>query len=270
MTILRSEVDLGISGRVALVGGGSSGLGRAIADRLAAEGCRLAIWSRGIDALEQTAAELETRYGGKVTVIAADATHPSASDDVAAGVLDAFGSVDILVLNSGGPPPVDPTDTSVEGWSTALQLLVLTPIRLATLLLPGMRERRWGRITALLSSGVRQPIPELVYSNAGRGALMAWLKTTARAIAAEGVTANGVMPGRIETPRIDFLDRDRARRTGETVETVRAQQIATIPAARYGRPDELASLVAYLCSEPAGYQTGTFTAVDGGLISGLP
>jgi 3-oxoacyl-[acyl-carrier protein] reductase len=262
-------VDLGLTGRAALVGGASSGLGRASAQRLAAEGCRLAIWSRGSEGLDRVAVELR-EHGAEVHVIVADATEPGAAETVAAAARAALGQVDVLVLNAGGPPTVDPTATEPAGWDRALQLLAVTPIQLATLLLPGMRERRWGRIVAILSSGVRQPILDLVYSNAGRSALMAWLKTTAGAVARDGVTINGVLPGRLETPRIASLDAGRAEKTGLTPEAVRAEHLASIPAGRYGRPDELANLVAYLCSEPASYQTGTFTAVDGGLIAGLP
>lgn len=263
-------MDLGLNGRTALVGGASSGLGRASAEWLASEGCRLAIWARGGEALERVAADLRSRYETEVSVIAADAADPEAAPRVAEAALAVLGRVDVLVLNAGGPPPVDPTATDRAGWNRAFQLLAITPIELATLLLPGMRERRWGRIVAILSSGVRQPIPELVYSNAGRSALTAWMKTAARAVASEGVTINGVLPGRIQTPRIESLDRARAERVGEPIERIRSESIASIPAGRYGRPEELGSLVAYLCSEQAGYQTGTFTAVDGGLINALP
>jgi 3-oxoacyl-[acyl-carrier protein] reductase len=263
-------MDLGLAGKGALVGGGSSGLGRATAEALASEGCRLAIWSRGGKALDAAAAEIRAQHGVEVTAIAADASDPGAARTVGGAARQALGAVDIVVLNAGGPPPVDPTATDADGWARAFQLLATTPIELATLLLPEMRERRWGRIVAILSSGVRQPIPDLVYSNAGRGALMAWLKTTARAVASEGVTINGILPGRLATPRIAQLDGGRAAKTGRSVDEVRAAHLATIPAGRYGRPEELASLVAYLCSEAAGYQTGTFSAVDGGLIAGLP
>jgi 3-oxoacyl-[acyl-carrier protein] reductase len=132
-----------------------------------------------------------------------------------------------------------------------------------------MRERGWGRVVAILSSGIRQPIPDLVYSNAGRSALAAWLKTTARAVAADGVTVNGVMPGRIATPRIHELDSGRAEREGRTEDAVREGHIATIPAGRYGRPEELGTLVAFLASERAAYVTGQLVAVDGGLIAGV-
>lgn len=263
-------MDLGLGGRTALVGGGSSGLGRASAERLVAEGCRVAIWSRSDAGLRAVADDLRARYGAEVATIAADATEPGVASRVAEAAAAALGRVDILVLNAGGPPPADAVSTDPAGWEAAFRLLAITPIELATLLLPGMRERHWGRVVAILSSGVRQPIPDLVYSNAGRGALAAWMKTAARLVAADGVTVNGVLPGRIQTPRIESLDTGRAERTGTPVESVRAEHLRTIPAGRYGEPAELGSLVGYLCSDLASYQTGTFTAVDGGLITGLP
>ena len=182
---------------------------------------------------------------------------------------EAFAPIDIVVLNAGGPPTADPTATDRDSWQAAFQLLAATPIEVATRLLPGMRARRWGRIVGILSSGVRQPIGDLVYSNGGRSVLAAWMKTTARAIAAEGVTLNGVMPGRIATPRIHQLDSGRAEREGTSEESVRAGHIATIPAGRYGNPDELGTLVAFLASERSSYITGQLIAVDGGLIAGL-
>ena len=263
-------MDFGISGKRALVGGASSGLGRAAAFALAAEGCRLAITSRSRERLEPVAAELERRHGSPVVILTADALDPAGAANLATSATAALGGVDILVLNAGGPPPVDPAGTDTAAWERSFQLLATSPIDLATRLLPGMRAARWGRIVAILSSTVRQPIAELSYSNAGRSALMAWLKTVARAVAADGVTVNGVLPGRHDTPRIEELDSAAAERTGRSRAEVRAAHIATIPAGRYGTAEEVASLVAYLCSEPARYQTGTFTAVDGGMLAGLP
>jgi len=261
-------MEMGLQGRRAVVGGATSGLGRASADALAAEGCNLVIWSRDAGRLAATATELRSNHGVEVAVVAADAAEPGAAALVGAGAL-AAGEVDIVVLNAGGPPTSDPTATDPELWHRTFQLLAATPIDLATRLLPGMRERGWGRVVSILSSGVRQPIGDLVYSNAGRSALAAWLKTTARAIAADGVTVNGVMPGRIATPRIHELDSGRAERDGSTEDEVRAAHVATIPAGRYGNPEELGALVAFLASERASYVTGQLIAVDGGLIAGL-
>lgn len=263
-------MDLGIAGRRALVGGASSGLGRAVAFGLAAEGCRLAISSRSRERLEPVAAEIERRHGQRVTVLEADALDPASAANLAAGATAALGGVDILVLNAGGPPTVDAAGTDAAGWDRALQLLATTPIELATRLLPAMRERRWGRIVAVMSWGVRQPIPELAYSNGGRSALMAWLKTVAHEVAADGVTINGALPGRFRTPRTEALLRSAIERTGRPIEDLEAEQVSTIPARRYGRPEEFASYVAYLCSELAAFQTGTFTQIDGGLVQGLP
>ena len=261
-------MDFGLRGRRAVVGGATSGLGRASAELLAAEGCNLMIWSRTGDALESTARELRAVHGVEVAHVAADASDPAAARAVADAALD-LGAVDIVVLNAGGPPASEPTETDAAGWQHAFQLLATTPIEMGSLLLPGMLERGWGRVVAILSYGVRQPIRELVYSNAGRSALAAWLKTTARAVASDGVTVNGVMPGRLETPRIREIDGRQAAREGRTEDDVRAAQIATIPIGRYGQPPELGALVAFLASERASYVTGQLIAVDGGLIAGL-
>lgn len=258
-------MELGLNGARALIGGATSGLGAAIADRLAEEGCRLVLWSRSLDRLELSAEVLRAR-GAEVAVVGADAGATDAAATVVEGALAPFGGIDVAILNTGGPPPVDPLATTPEGWRDALQLLLLTPVAVATGLLPGMRERRFGRIVALLSSGIHEPIPNLVYSNAARAALAAWVKTASRPLAADGVTVNGVVPGRIATPRTAALDETRAQKEGRAVDAVRAESEGQIPLGRYGDPSEFAAAVTYLCSRQAGYQTGSLTAVDGGML----
>ncbi|NUP62634.1 MAG: SDR family oxidoreductase, partial [Nonomuraea sp.] len=250
-------------------GGATSGLGRATAHVLAAEGAELLLWARDADRLTETALELEQAHGRRPRIVAADAGDPDAASVVAEAATGLLGGVDVLVLNAGGPPPVAPDATTPEGWHAAFQLLAVTPIGLATALLPGMRERGFGRIVAILSSGVREPIPNLVYSNAGRSALNAWLKTIAREVAADGVTVNGVMPGRIATPRVASLDAGAASREGTSVEEVRARSQAGIPLGRYGRPEEFGAVVAFLASEAGSYVTGSTIACDGGMLRGL-
>jgi 3-oxoacyl-[acyl-carrier protein] reductase len=269
-TMEGARMDLGIRGRRALLLGASAGLGRAIAERLAAEGCDVAVSARRGDVLEAFAAELSARHGIRAVGLPADLADPTAPGRLATAAVDALGRIDIVVLNGGGPPQVAPDATDPAGWAAAFQLLATSQIEIATALLPAMRQRGWGRVVAVLSYALRQPIEDLAYSTAGRAAFVAWLKTVSRTVAADGVTVNGALPGRHETARVEQLERTTAARTGRSMEDVRAAHLATVPARRYGRPDEFAAYVAWLCSEPAAYQTGTFTAIDGGLIVGLP
>jgi 3-oxoacyl-[acyl-carrier protein] reductase len=262
-------MDLGIKGRTALVGGASAGLGRATAERLASEGCKLALWSRGGDALEKAAEEIRQLHSVVVVTIAADAADPATPAKVAWQAERSIGPIDIAILNAGGPIASEATKTDPDEWRRSFQLLALTPIELATALLPGMRERGWGRIVSIMSSGIRQPIPELAYSNACRSALAAWLKTISAQVIADGVTVNGVIPGRIETSRTLNLDKARASKEGITPEEVKARLEKGIPAGRYGQPDELAAYVAWLCSDLSCYQTGTFVPIDGGMIRAM-
>jgi 3-oxoacyl-[acyl-carrier protein] reductase len=263
-------MDLGLRGRGALVGGASSGLGRACAERLAGEGCRLALWSRGGEALAKAAEEIRRANSVEVFTIAGDAAEPGTAGLVAAAAQKALGAVDVVVLNAGGPPAGEATRTDPDEWRRAFQLLAITPIELTQLLLPSMRQRGWGRVVSIMSSAIRQPIPELAYSNACRSALAAWLKTIALEVAADGVTVNGVLPGRLDTARVAWLDEKRAEQAGTTAAEIRAGFERAIPVGRYGEPDELGAYVAWLCSEPARYQTGTFVQIDGGSLRALP
>jgi len=262
-------MDLGISGRVAVVGGGSSGLGLACARRLAAEGCDLLIWARTETGLAAAAADLAKASGRRVETLVADASQTDAAQLVAARALDAFGRVDILVLNAGGPTPSDPTQTTAEQLRAAYQLLTVTPIELANALLPGMRENHWGRIVAILSWGVREPISALTLSNVGRSALAAWMKTASRWVGPDGVTVNGVLPGRFATPRIAELDHARAKREDRHPADIQREALANVPVGRDGAPDELGAVVAFLASEPAAYVNGTLVPVDGGMLQSL-
>jgi 3-oxoacyl-[acyl-carrier protein] reductase len=263
-------MDLGLRGRTALVGGASAGLGRATAERLAQEGCKLALWSRGGDKLEQAAEELRKLYSVAVVTVAGDAADPTTPSKVAWQAERALGEIDIVVLNAGGPVAVEATKTDPAEWRRSFQLLTLTPIEIASALLPGMRRRGWGRVVSIMSSGIRQPIPDLVYSNACRSALQAWLKTIAEEVIADGVTVNGVIPYRIATERVATLDQARALKSGLSVAEVRTEREREIPAGRYGRPDELAAYVTWLCSDLSCYQTGTFVPIDGGMLRSIP
>ncbi|HKP89850.1 MAG TPA: SDR family oxidoreductase [Thermoleophilaceae bacterium] len=249
-------MDLGLTGRVALVTGASKGLGRATASALVAEGAVVAISSRSAERIEATAAEI-----GALGFV-----HDSADLDGVPRLVDSveaeLGPIDVLVTNTGGPPPgVDPVGFTREQWETAYRSLVLAPMALIQRVLPGMRRRGFGRIVSVGSSSVREPIQGLMLSNAHRGALVGALKTIAREVAADGVTLNSVLPGRIATDRL-------VERMG-SIEAAEEAARTTIPAGRLGAPDEFAAVAAFLCSERAAYVTGTTVLVDGGLTQSV-
>jgi 3-oxoacyl-[acyl-carrier protein] reductase len=257
-------MKLGLDGRTALVLGSTSGLGWAIARGLGQEGANVVICGRRADLAAARASELPAAKGIEV-----DLTRPDAAAAAVRAARDRFGEIDILVLNGGGPPPGPAATVHAEDFAGALATLFLVQVELVSLVIDGMRERRWGRILAVGSSGIVQPLPNLVRSNAARAALAGYLKTLAGEVAADGVTVNLVLPGRIDTDRIGELDRNAASRQGISVEEAAARSRATIPAGRYGTPAEFGGVATFLCSEVASYVTGSAIRVDGGLVSAL-
>ena len=247
-------MKLGLEGRVALVMGASRGLGRAIAAALASEGAKVAIASRSGEKLDEAAAEI----GGAATPFVADASDLDRLETLPAEVEAALGPIEILVLNTGGPPFGGALDHELEAWETAYRSLVLAPRVLAEAVLPGMRERGWGRIVNVGSSSTREPIPGLNLSNAHRMAAVGFLKTLSGEVAADGITVNTVATGRFGTERL-------ADANGSLEAAEEAAKLE-VPAARLGQPEEYGDLVTFLCSERAAYITGTVIPIDGGLL----
>jgi 3-oxoacyl-[acyl-carrier protein] reductase len=254
-------MNLGLENRRALVAGASRGLGRAVSVALAAEGAAVTAVARNPERLNQLAAECAAGPGS-ITARACDLSDASAIQ----GLAEVLGSVDVLVLNTGGPPPGAAADISDAVWSAQFEAMFLSAIRLTRLALPGMRQRGFGRIIAVVSTGVVQPIPGLGISNAIRMALVGWAKTLSSEVAGQGITVNCLAPGRIATDRVAELDGARARREGIALDEVERQSRATIPTGRYGEAAEFAAMATFLASAQASYMTGDIIRVDGGLI----
>lgn len=261
-------MDLGIKGKTALVMGASSGLGKATAEALAAEGVNLVIAARTEATLQDVATDIAGRFGVVVDTFPLDLADPAAVDR-ACGLADRPGGIDILVANSGGPPPSGALGVAEQTWRSQFEQMVLALIRVMDALVPPMRARGWGRVLAIASSGVVQPIPTLAISNTLRASLMLYCKTLATEVAGDGVTVNMVLPGRIKTARTDRLDAAAAERTGQSIDAVQASAGAAIPAGRYGRPEEFGAVLAFLASAQASYLTGSTIAVDGGAVRGI-
>jgi 3-oxoacyl-[acyl-carrier protein] reductase len=254
-------MDLELQGRVALVMGASKGIGRGVAAALAREGARVAIASRSEDKLEEAAAAIEhdaTQAGGQVTAFVADTDDLERLAELPGEVEAALGPVEILVLNSGGPPFGGALDHELDEWERAYRSLVLAPRVLAGAVVPGMRERSWGRIVNVGSSSTREPIPGLNLSNSHRMAAVGFLKTLAREVAADGITVNTVATGRFATERLADA--------GGSLQAAEEAARAEVPASRLGKPEEYGDLVAFLCSERAAYLTGAVIPIDGGLL----
>ena len=262
-------MDLGIRGRVALVSASSRGLGRAIAEELAAEGTNLVVCARGEEALRKTADEIRQHSGVEVVAVASDVSEPAGLERVASTAIEKFGRVDILVTNSGGPPSGPFENLSAEAWDSAVRLLLTSAVGLARAVLPGMKERRWGRILNVTSIAVKQPIESLMLSNSLRAAVTGFARTLANEVAPFNVTVNNLMPGYTRTDRVEQLARASAERSGGSAKDTFAKWEKEIPMGRLGEPREFAALAAFLASERASYITGSSIAVDGGWIRSL-
>ncbi|MFS8114207.1 SDR family oxidoreductase [Rhizobium jaguaris] len=261
-------MDLGLKGKTALVLGAGGGLGGAIARTLAAEGSSVAVADINKEAAEKAVAEIEANDGSAMA-IAWDLADLSIIASNLSVIEARFGSVDVLVNITGGPPPTLVAGQSAESWRKHFDSMVLSVIAITDAVLPKMREKRWGRIITSTSSGVVAPIPNLGLSNALRMSLLGWSKTLAGEVGRDGVTVNIVLPGRVATQRITFLDEQKAKREGRSVEDVSAQSTASIPVGRYGEPQEYADVVTFLASIRASYVTGSVLRIDGGLIASV-
>jgi 3-oxoacyl-[acyl-carrier protein] reductase len=265
-------MDIGLTQKTALVLGGGGGLGRAIAITLASEAANVAFADIAPDALagtESALAPISALTGAKRLGLVWDLADLSQIDAQVSKIESELGPVDILVNITGGPPPTPAAGQEPALWSKHFQAMVLSVIAITDRVLPGMRARHWGRIITSTSSGVVAPIPNLGISNALRLSLVGWSKTLAREVGKNGITANIIVPGRIATGRITFLDEAKAKREGRTVEEVSAESTASIPLGRYGKPEEYADVVAFLAGDRAAYITGSIIRVDGGLIASV-
>ncbi|MGB6985439.1 MAG: SDR family oxidoreductase [Candidatus Aquilonibacter sp.] len=254
-------MDLGIRGRVALVTGASAGIGEAIALALAAEGVSLAVAARRRDKLQAVADRAKLAGATDARAFEVNLDDPSATERMLVAVKDAFGNPDILVLNGGGPKPGTYTSLTLQDWDAGYRGVLRNMIEMTNSVLPDMTANQWGRIVALTSSSVKQPIPNLALSNAFRTALVSTLKTLSIEVAKDGITVNSIATGRVDTDRLRQLYPD------DTAMVAAAK--ADVPIGHVATPAEFAPMVAFLCSEPARYITGQTIAIDGGLIKAL-
>lgn len=262
-------MDLGLKGKTALVCAASQGLGFAVANEIAKEGASIVICSRSEASINAAAETIRNDTGADVLALAADVSVAEDIQRLAAAGIERFGRIDILVTNSGGPPAGAFDALTRDAWDEAIRVLLTSVLDITRLVLPGMRERRWGRILNITSIASKQPVENLMLSNSLRAAVTGFGKTLANEVAADGITVNNILPGYTRTERlaelIDFL----AGKEGITADEVKARWESEIPMRRLGEPSEFAALAAFLVSERASYITGSSIAVDGGWIKSL-
>ncbi|HEY6803643.1 MAG TPA: SDR family oxidoreductase [Pyrinomonadaceae bacterium] len=262
-------MDLGLKDKVALVVASSGGLGKAVAEELAAEGAALVICSRDTERITKTAASIAETTGAHVLAVAADVSVPTDVQRLVESAVARFGRIDILVTNGGGPPAGGFDVITTEQWETATRMTLFSAIELARQVLPGMKERRWGRILNITSISVKQPVENLMLSNSLRAGLTGFARTLANEVAADGITVNNILPGYTRTERVEELASMMATRQGISPDEFKAKWESEIPMRRLGEPREFAALAAFLVSERASYITGTSVQVDGGWIKSL-
>jgi 3-oxoacyl-[acyl-carrier protein] reductase len=261
-------MDLGLAGRTALVFGTGGGIGRGIAEAFAAEGAHVACADRNRDAAQATVAALDGAVG-TVLAFGAELGNRVAERNLVEQVQQRLGPIDVLVNNTGGPPSTAATGVPIDVWRSYFESMVASVINVADLVLPGMRDRGWGRMVTSTSSGVVVPIPMLGISNTLRSALLGWSKTVAREVGPQGVTSNVVVPGRISSPAAIGRDVLRAEQQNRSVEEVQQEYLVRIPARRYGTPREYGDAIAFLASDRAGYINGSVLRIDGGMIESV-
>jgi 3-oxoacyl-[acyl-carrier protein] reductase len=255
----------GLSGKVAMVGGASRGLGYAVAHALAREGAHVSLAARNTDALTCAASRLGRETGAEVVAVPTDLSAPGDIERWYATTAERFGGVDLLLCNTGGPPAGPALAFDDAGWNAAFAQLVLSVIRLVRLVVPAMKQRGGGSIVMATSSAVKEPIPNLALSNVLRAPVSALAKTLALELAPSNIRVNQIIPGRIDTDRVRQLDETNGRRNGLTADEQRGRSMATIPMGRYGTPEEFGNVAAFLLSDAASYMTGASILVDGGL-----
>ena len=257
-------MDLGLKGKRALVMGSTRGMGQGIAARLAAEGAEVAICGRKLPDAQESAAGIS---GSRAYAL--DLSDQNSISALIEALKADFGDLDIIVCNGGGPPPGSIADVTAETWATQFQTMFINQLTIVNTFLPTMRERGWGRILVVSSSGIVQPIPNLGISNVIRASQVGWAKTLSSEVAPDGVTVNTVAPGRIHTDRVNQIDAAAAAKQGKPVDDIARASHATIPMGRYGSVAEFADTAVYLLSDNASYITGSVIKVDGGMIRGV-